>query len=94
MAIDLSVLTAAFDFSSVVPAILAVFAALSGVYITFKAAHLVVSSLRGSIDRKAQKLVNSANFDLTHLEARLVLSQHNGNLKRAIRDVNEYGSGF
>lgn len=94
MAIDLSALTAAFDFSSVVPAILAVFAALAGVHVTFKAARLVLSQIDGSFDRKARKLVSSANFDLSHLEARLVLSQHNGNLKRAIEDVNTYGSSF
>ena len=93
MAIDLSVLTAAFDFSSVVPAILAVFAALSGVYITRKAARLVLSCLRGS-DREQSIAFLSNNYDLTHAQSALLLSQHNGDCEAARRDVEHYGSSF
>lgn len=93
MAIDLSVLTAAFDFSSVFPAIVAVFAALSGFYITRKAAHLILSCLRGS-DREQSIAFLSNNYDLTNAQSALLLSQHNGDFEAARRDVEHYGSSF
>ena len=93
MAIDLSVPTVAFDFSSVVPAIVAVFAALSGVYITLKAAHLVVASLRCS-DRQQSIAFLRDNYDLTHEQSALLLSQHNGDCEAARRDVENYGFSF
>lgn len=93
MAIDLSVLTAAFDFSSVIPAILAVFAALSGVYIASKASRLVLASLRGS-DRRQSIAFLSDNYDLTHEQSALLLSQHNGDFEAARRDIEHYGSSF
>jgi hypothetical protein len=46
-AIDLSALTAEIDFSSVSTAVLAVAAALAGIYITWKAASLVLRAIRG-----------------------------------------------
>ena len=45
---DLSSLTAAVDFSTVITAILVVAAALTVVYVTFKGAKLVMTAVKGS----------------------------------------------
>jgi divalent metal cation (Fe/Co/Zn/Cd) transporter len=45
-AVDLTTLTGAVDFSTVIPAILAVAALLVGVYVAWKAAKMVVSAVK------------------------------------------------